>query len=135
MRFGMMAVLFPTRLKVKFLVAVIFVIVCFFIFAKLTSEGNKYTQVRYNAKTNFKEILGGAEYEDEEEDEEEPEFPQHIERNWKEPDWKIADILRNPKVTKKQAVPVFVVEEHHEGTYVFQNIFSKCQISIYCSCY
>ncbi|KAL8580105.1 hypothetical protein ACOMHN_061220 [Nucella lapillus] len=39
----------------------------------------------------------------------------HIERQWKEPEWKIVDVLHRVGAMKQKLVPVVVVEEHHEA--------------------
>lgn len=58
--------------------------------------------------------------EDSSEDGEEDELTfVHLERKWKEPEWEVAEILRQLPTMKEPVVPVIVVEEHYEGKLIF----------------
>ena len=107
-------ILWPRRLKPKFVlllavvgIALIFVLVLQLRVLRAVSEVH-LGKFPYLHGRMFR--AGGVE------DEEEDDIGfMHLERKWKEPEWEVAEILRQRPTMKEPVVPVIIVEEHFEG--------------------
>lgn len=110
------AVLFPRRLQLKLLLLLVVAVTCFLISAVFLHR--ELYRSQSPAEIHLQEFPGdddSDENSNEKRNHEDEDFLLHLERSWKEPEWKVAEILRLLPTMKKPLLPVFLVEEHHEG--------------------